>query len=188
MGDFVSALRPEGPKPVLTILRLTKDEVGCRPIALAGTFGTVTASSLKKAPKVASEGVFATFTVPSDGATIPWVPLPAWSVVALAGRPVAIELKNCADLKALREFSGVKSDDDLKKLQGPGVLVMDVEPETSMVKNDGYYAIAVDGDAVEIVSGEKISNAQSVLGPVIFLCRPPARDSIGATTPELLSL
>jgi hypothetical protein len=101
---------------------------------------------------------------------------------------VAIEVRNCADLKALRESSGVNSDDDLKKLQGPGVLVVDVDPETPAVNSDGYYAIAVDGDAVEFVSGEKINDDQSVVGPVVFLCRPPSKDSIGATTPELLSL
>lgn len=174
----------------LYVLRLEKDEVGCRPIALAGNIETVTAEKIRSAPKVSSEGPFATFTVPIEGATWPWVPLPAFSVLALAGRPVAFDVENCASLACFRSSSRVRSDDDLRKLQGPGVMVIDISPSAREAALDPatYYMVALESGGVEVLDGATVADAESVLGPVLFLCRPPAREITGSTTAELLSL
>ena len=174
----------------LTVLRLEKDEVGCRPIALAGVLETVLAERVLSAPKVSSEGPFAAFTVPPEAVTWGWVPLPAWSIVSLAGRPVAFEVSNCASLACFRSSSRVKSDDDLRKLQGPGVLVIDISPAARDVEIDlaAYYMVTTESGGVELLDGGSVSDVSALLGPVLFLCRPPARDMVGSTTAELLSL
>ena len=142
---------------ILSVLRLEKDEVGCRPIALAGTWGEVTPDRLRSVPKVSSEGPFAAFTVDAVGANWPWAPLPAFSIVSLAGRPVAFNVPNCADLPALRATVRVKSDDDLRKLQGPGLLVVDVQPSTKVALNDGSYYLVVTADGgLDMAEGETI--------------------------------
>lgn len=178
----------------LSVLRLTKDEVGCRPVAVAGSFPSVTAQAVTKAPKVSSEGVFATFSIPAEGLSTRWVPLPAWSIIALASRPVALEIKNCADFKPLREASGAKTEDDIKRLQGPGILVIDAEVsvDSANVDPSSYYAVAKGDDSiVQIMAGGQIDADDSkvqILGPVLFLCRPPVKDLVGSTSSELLSL
>lgn len=175
----------------LNVLRLEREEVGCRPIALAGVIGDVTADRVRSAPKVASEGPFAAFAVPADSTAWTWVPLPAWAIVALAGRPVAFEVPNCGNFGPLRASVKVKSDDDLRKLQGPGLLVVDAEPEDG-VAPDGfdpaaYYAVATAEGGMDVVDGAAAEGAD-VLGPVLFLCRPPSRESTASATSELLSL
>lgn len=188
-GEVVQQ-RGTSSEAVLSVLRLERDEVGCRPIALAGALETVTAEKVRSAPKVSSEGPFAAFTVPTEGATWPWVPLPAWSILSLAGRPVAFDVANCASLPCLRSSARVRSDDDLRKLQGPGVMIIDISPSAREAALDpaAYYMVALESGGVELLDGATITDAESVLGPVLFLCRPPARDTTGSTTAELLSL
>jgi Rubisco Assembly chaperone C-terminal domain len=175
---------------ILTVLRLEKDEIGCRPIALAGALESVTAEKVRSAPKVSSEGPFAAFTVPTEGATWGWVPLPAWPIISLAGRPVAFEVANCASLACFRSSAKVKSDDDLRKLQGPGVMVIDIAPAAreAALNPAAYYMVALESGGVELLDGATVADAETILGPVLFLCRPPARDTTGSTTAELLSL
>jgi hypothetical protein len=175
---------------ILSVIRLEKDEVGCRPIAVAGTLETVTAERVRSTPKVSSDGPFAAFTVPPEAASWAWVPLPAFAIVSVAGRPVAFEVTNCASLPSLRSSSRVKSDDDLRKLQGPGMLVVDVAPAARAAPVDpaAYYLVALDNGGVELLDGATVASPESILGPVLFLCRPPTRDTTGSTTSELLSL
>jgi hypothetical protein len=188
-GEVVQQ-RGTSSEATLSVLRLEKDEVGCRPIALAGALETVTAEKVRSAPKVSSEGPFAAFTVPTEGATWGWVPLPAWAILSLAGRPVAFDVANCASLACFRSSARVRSDDDLRKLQGPGVLVIDISPAAREADLDpaAYYMVALDNGAVELLDGGTITDVSTILGPVLFLCRPPARDTTGSTTSELLSL
>lgn len=39
-----------------------------------------------------------------------------------------------------------------------------------------------------MVGAEATAAGARVLGPVLFLCRPPSRDGMAATTSELLSM
>lgn len=105
-----------------------------------------------------------------------------------------MEIKNCADFKPLREASGAKTKDDIKRLQGPGILVVDAEAAVNSgnIDRSSYYAVAKGNDGfVELMAGGQISLDNSniqVLGPVLFLCRPPVKDLVGTTSSELLSL
>ena len=49
-------------RPVLTVFRLTKDEFGVRPIALAGVLGDALASAVADAPVTTTSGTFNAFS------------------------------------------------------------------------------------------------------------------------------
>lgn len=173
-------------KAKLDIIRLMKEEVGYRPIAVAGDLATLDPESLKAAPKVSSSGIFGNFTIPSDGVSWEWMPLPSWSVLSLAHHPVAVTVKNCSQLKALREVSGVTTEKELNKLQGPGVIVVEIKPDN--LDSETEYYLAKVNSGVDLVQHSEITDKDAVLGKVLFLCRPPSRDAIGATTSEILSM
>lgn len=173
-------------KAKLDIIRLMKEEVGYRPIAVAGDLATLDPESLRAAPKVSSSGIFGNFTIPSDGISWEWMPLPSWSVLSLAHHPVAVTVKNCSQLKALREVSGVTTEKELNKLQGPGVIVVEIKPD-DLDSETEYYLAKING-GVDLVQHSEITDKDTVLGKVLFLCRPPSRDAIGAATSEILSM
>lgn len=184
----------------LTVMRLEKDEVGCRPIALIGDFviggsgtenkgSTTVANRVRTAPKVSSEGPFGIFSLPEQGASWHWVPLPAWPIVSLAARPVALQISNCADLVALQNQVQAKSEEEVRKLQGPGLLIVDAKNDLSAdsISPEVYYLVECGGDGgVDVSEGSAVTDVAKVLGPVLFLCRPPAREIL--STHELLSL
>lgn len=189
-----SETKKDMPAATLNLLRLEKEELGYRPIPLAGTLHTAAAVAVRAAPKVSQQGIFGNFTVPPEGVSLEWVPLPAWSILTLASRPVALFVEDCSQLPALRQTSLAKSDDDLRKLKGPGLLVVDAEKGFSAgtameLDSSMYYALAMDNGGVDVIDGASASGKEEhVVGPVLFLARPPARDATGVTTAELLSL
>lgn len=69
-------------------------------------------------------------------------------------------------------------------------MIIDISPSAREAALDpaAYYMVALESGGVELLDGATITDAESVLGPVLFLCRPPARDTTGSTTAELLSL
>lgn len=134
------------------MLRMARDELGFRPLAVAGTYEvgaracrecrghswargwlacmqcwcswplplsgltcrphllpqTATAAQVLAAPKVSSEGVFGNFKVPAEGLQHEWVALPNWSLLTLAGHPVALTIENCANIPEVRLSSQAK--------------------------------------------------------------------------------
>jgi hypothetical protein len=184
-----AAAAAAAPAATLNVLRLTRDEVGCRPVAVVGAYGTARAADVRAGPKVSSEGVFGRFSVPSSGAALEWVPLPAWSILSLAGRPLALTVANCADVPAMHAFLAGKSftAKDAVKLQGEGVIVIDAAPSEPSLEEDQYYAVEAADGGVELMDGGAAAACQ-VLGPVLFLVRPPTRDTTGNTTSEILSV
>jgi len=101
---------------------------------------------------------------------------------------VGLYVENCADLEALKETAKAKTQDEIRKLQGPGLLVLDAEPSGEAAIDPGkYYGVEGVNGGVDLVPGSEVEG-KALLGPVLFLCRPPNRDTVGATTAELLSL
>jgi hypothetical protein len=78
-----------------------------------------------------------------------------------------------------------QSDDDIAKMAGPALLVVDAEPDGEPVEAH-YYLVEGAGGSLDMVAGAKVNG--SVVGQVIFLCRPAARNMIASATSELLSL
>lgn len=176
------------PTAILTTLRLARDELGFRPLAVAGDLQTASADQVLAAPKVASEGVFGNFRVPPHGAGYEWVALPNWSVLTLAGHPVALMIENCADVARIREASTAKTEDELKRLSGQGVVVVDIAAGGGAVQPSQYYLVADGYGRLDLAPGGEAEGAARVLGPILFLARPPSRDTPSATTSELMSL
>jgi hypothetical protein len=61
------------PTAILTMLRMSRDELGFRPLAVAGSLPGASCEQVLAAPKVSSEGVFGNFTVPAHGVQHEWV-------------------------------------------------------------------------------------------------------------------
>jgi len=159
----------------LEVVRLIKNEVGYRPIPLAGELKSLDPELVKKAPKVSSTGVFSKFTIPSEGVDYDWMPLPSWSALTLAKHPVAIELSNCADSRALRVITGIETEKDLLKLQGQALIVLDIN--ASIEDEESYYVGLQANKTYDILELEEIEDSTSILGKVVLVCRPPSRDS-----------
>lgn len=169
---------PSAESAKLDVFRLMKEEVGYRPIPLVGTLQNLEAESVKNAPKVTSSGVFGKFSIPQEGVNSDWLPLPAWSSLSLASHPVAIQVPNCADIKALRRVTGIQTDKDALKLQGQGIIVMDIHPETIDDPTSYYVGNGANGGSFDVLELKEIPDHSSILGKVLFVCRPPSRDSI----------
>lgn len=80
-----------------------------------------------------------------------------------------------------------QTEDELKRLSGQGVVVVDIAADRS-VQPSQYYLIAHDGGRLDLAPGSEAAGAARVLGPLLFLARPPSRDTPSATTSELMSL
>lgn len=161
----------------LEVVRLLKNEVGYRPIPLAGNLKSLDGDLVKRAPKVSSTGVFSKFTIPEEGVDFDWMPLPSWSALTLAKHPVAIELSNCADSRALRVTTGIETEKDLLKLQGQALIVIDIKASTD--DQESYYVgRQANKETYDILELQEIVDSSSILGKVILVCRPPSRDSI----------
>ncbi|GAB4818970.1 hypothetical protein N2152v2_006016 [Parachlorella kessleri] len=181
--EEVEAARPTA---TLTTLRMTKDELGSRIVVVPGSLQECTAHDLRSAPKAASEGVFGNFRVPSGNHE--WVALPSWSVLQLAGHPVALTIPNCADVPEIRASLFAKTEDELKRLSGSGLLLVDLALGSNKISHDDFYLVA-DGSRLRLQEGINVGSYAEVIGRVLFLCRPPSRDGgLAGSTAELLSL
>lgn len=162
----------------LDFVRLMKEEVGYRPIPLVGTLQNLVVDSVKNAPKVTSSGVFGKFSIPQEGVSSDWLPLPAWSSLSLATHPVAIEVPNCMDVQVLRRVTRIQTEKDALKLQGEGIIVIDIHPETTDDPTSYYIGIGASSTSFDVLELKDIPDHSSILGKVLFVCRPPSRDSI----------
>ena len=75
-------------------------------------------------------------------------------------------------------------------MQGEALLLVDTSPDTTEVRPGSYYLVATPEGGVRLTEGAEAAGAPpgDVLGTVMFLCRPPSRDTPAATTSELLSV
>lgn len=62
----------------------------------------------------------------------------------------------------------------MKRLSGSGLLVVDLQPDDPTVREDAYYLATDAGGVLHLQDGSAVGSLR-VLGPVLFLCRPPAR-------------
>ncbi len=181
-GDFLQSIEPTAS---LNVFRLTRDEVGYRPIAVVGDLASVTPAAVRAAPRSACEGVFGNFRIPAAGLDMDWVALPPWSIVTLSRRPVILSVSDCAagDVKAALN---AKSREEIAKIQGTGLLVLDVGNKVTEISRQDYYVVE-DGDKVRLLPGtDSIPDVEKVIAKVLFLCRPPGKENV--TTSELLQV
>jgi hypothetical protein len=162
-----------------------------RPLPQLSNFGTATLEELQVAPTATQEGAFGTFTITSGAAGAHrWVALPQWKALSLARRPAALPIPDCAADAAISAASQAKTEDDRRRMVGPGLLVVDAHVEGE-VDPKSYYLMSPPGGAgpLQLVDG-KAAAARG--GPpaaaVLFLARPPARDGPAAATSELLQV
>ena len=81
-----------------------------------------------------------------------------------------------------------QTEDELKRLSGQGVVVVDIAAEDASIRAETYYLTADGSGALRLTPGGEAAAAARVLGPVLFLSRPPSRETPAASTSELMSL
>eukprot|EP00195_Chlamydomonas_chlamydogama_P015583 CAMPEP_0202902946 /NCGR_PEP_ID=MMETSP1392-20130828/19415_1 /ASSEMBLY_ACC=CAM_ASM_000868 /TAXON_ID=225041 /ORGANISM="Chlamydomonas chlamydogama, Strain SAG 11-48b" /LENGTH=487 /DNA_ID=CAMNT_0049589829 /DNA_START=253 /DNA_END=1716 /DNA_ORIENTATION=+ len=179
----------------LMILRLNPEELGFRPLVVLGRLGEVEAGGVEAAPKATQQGAFSTFTISGAGASHTWVALPQWRALTLAKHPVALEIADCAAVKEVLLGTKAKTDEDRKRLSGPGLLVLDKEPTPAdrAVEEAFYLAPRPDSGSgrLMLVDGQRLRQAgATAVATVLFLARPPQREAMqaAAETANLLQV
>lgn len=177
---------------MLTLLRLSPDELGVRPLPQLSDLGAATAADLAAAPAASQEGAFGAFTIGAGaaGSAHKWVALPQWKALSLARRPAALPIADCARNAAVVAASQCKTDEDKRRMTGPGLLVVDAHVEGELDPK-GYYLIPAspEGGVLQLVDGAAAAaRGAAPAAAVLFLARPPARDNVAASTAELLQV
>ena len=98
---------------------------------------------------------------------------------------MALEVPDCSQVPVLVSSSFVGSDDDLKRLATPGMLVLERRVRRGEFDEGSYYAVPAhsDGYGVAIVEGRVLYGQDvDVCGRVLFCARPPAKE--GASMSE----
>lgn len=170
-----------GVMPTLITLRLSVDELGTRPVVVLGDLPTLDSATVEAAPRTSQYGAFGAFTVQPCTRAWDWVSLPQWRALSMARHPVAITIPDCSAVPAIVIGSKAKTDEDRKRLQGPGILVADTDrasfPE---VLEDCWYLAVADGSrSVQVVDGHRAAALQErghLVGQVLFLARPPVKE------------
>lgn len=191
----------------MLLLRLTEDECGFRCLPMIGQFGNVREADVIKAPKSTQDGAFGIFSMHGANAgDSKWLVLPQWKALTQAQHPVAVEVPDCSKIPAIISGTRCKTDEDRRRLQGPGVLVLEgTKVPSSSVSPTDFYLASMGGsgssalaglgegmDKLEMVEGAKLqSSGRDAVARLLFLCRPPARDQAvnpSAETANLLQL
>jgi hypothetical protein len=163
----------------LVSVRLLKEETGYKPIPVVGNLATLDPAVVGGAPKAVTQGVFSKFSLPtqtsSSSHSYEWVPIPSWSATATAGHPVAIEVTNCATLKAMLVASGISNEKDAIKIQGEGLVVVDIDATSDDASS--YYVAQGAGGSFDLLTLGAIPDTSTIVGKVILICRPPARQT-----------
>lgn len=91
----------------------------------------------------------------------------------MARRPIAINVPDCSKVSAICFGLQAKTDEERKRLQGPGLLVFDANmiKAEDAVAESLYLATSVSG-GVEIVDGANlVSSKRHGIASLLFLCR-----------------
>ncbi len=110
------------------------------------------------------------------------------SVLLVFGHCCMLEPAEALALLACPAPAPVQTEDELKRLSGQGVVVVDIAADVSSVQPSQYYLVADGYGRLDLAPGGEAAGGARVLGPVLFLARPPSRDTPSATTSELMSL
>ena len=100
--------------------------------------------------------------------------LPQWKALSMARFPVAISVEDCSRVTTILQGTKVKTDEDRRRLQGPGLLVFDVGLVASADLAPGSFYLATSSSSknIELVDGAALSlSGRSGLAVLLFLAR-----------------
>jgi len=165
---------PEVPVPAFDYVRFTDDEIGYRPVGIAGTYGQVDAAGISRVTTTKVSTEFAFFN--ETGAGHPWMVLPSWRSVAFARSPYGIFVPEISDVAVLARDMAQGMDNSSKKTpptkDGSGVIL--VEKEVGALDERKWYIVGGIMGPVEMVPGND-AQGREVLGQVLLVVRPPRR-------------
>jgi hypothetical protein len=170
----------------LEMVRFTAEELGVRPVAVAGEYGSLTSAELASAPSVNTSGVFGNFRIDATGSTSEWVSLPAWNIILLSPAPAVVQIPDCSKVPEIAAATGCRSEKDMAKLVGQGLLVCS---RTSEVDPSRMHLVEGADGRLHLAAGDSLAEGAQVCAQVLFCCRPPTRQQgAAAETSELLQL
>lgn len=92
----------------------------------------------------------------------------------MARHPVAISVEDCSRVSTILQGTKAKTDEDRRRLQGPGLLVFDVTPvaSTDLAPGSFYLAASSSSKNVELVDGATLTTSgRASLAILLFLSR-----------------
>lgn len=101
---------------------------------------------------------------------------------------MALYVSDCSQVPVLVDSSFIASDDDLKRLATPGMLVLERRVQRGDVDEGAFYAVPAnsDGHGVAIVEGRVlIGQDVDVCGKVLFCARPPQREGASVSDEDM---
>ncbi|KAK9839810.1 hypothetical protein WJX81_003436 [Elliptochloris bilobata] len=192
--EVASVAAAEAAPAKLQIVRLTREETAVRPIPLLTPEGGLTgadAATIASAPaRPRQGGPFNAFCTDGGPPGQLWVALPAWNMMLLAQRPLAILLPDISQVDALVALSRARTDEERARFTGAGLLVIERAPDDA-VDPDAYYAVpaAAGASGLVLVAAADLPEGAEPCGRVLFCCRPPAGgSSVLADTAEVIQL
>jgi len=152
--------------PPLETLRFTDEEIGFRPIGVAGTYGEADAAKVMSVTTTSMDSQFGFFQ--ETGAGHAWMTMPMWRAVAFAKQPFVLYVPETSSVAPL-------SSGNAKGSEGPAVILVDkVFKEVSA---DKWYILPGMPGPVELVAGRDVKQrASEVLGQVVTTAWAPKKN------------
>eukprot|EP00210_Caulerpa_lentillifera_P007709 g7360.t1 len=170
-------------KARIEMYRMLTTDLLFRPIPFAGDITKVDCGMFENAPWATQSGEFGVFAIHKEDPKVSekgwkWMALPNWPLLSKSRRPISLAIRNCAKVEAILQSAKAKTENEIKRLSGPGMLVFDLTDKT--VVPSEYYIARGDDNLLVIKDGEELAGGteDNVLGKVLLLCRPPDKQSI----------
>jgi len=157
-------------RPVIEYMRFTDEEIGFRPIGVAGTYGEADGAAVKAVTSAGMNTKFGFFTETGGGHQ--WMVMPMWRVVAFAKNPVALYVPECSEVDVLAADLK-KGEDHETQREGPAVILAD-KAFDGPVSESAWYLIQGEAGKAEMVEGARAAaRPDEVLAKVLMVAKAP---------------
>eukprot|EP00892_Ulva_mutabilis_P010198 jgi/Ulvmu1/7550/UM037_0094.1 len=175
--EQVAALEaPEEFAATIDIARISKDEMGVRPLPVIGEYGQVSPLELDSVVTLGANGVFQTMKMPAQGGEA--IILPRWNILALASRPAVLSVPDVAAVPEIAQSfpkpTTGKSKASKLASSGVGMLVVDI---ADCKPDPASFFLADEGGKLKLISGTQV---QQPLARVLCICMPPRQTALVA--------
>jgi hypothetical protein len=163
----VVSTRDDG--PALTVTRLAQGDTATAPLGVAcAALGAATAADLAAAASPTPTGAFGLFSAATGSVIV----LPAWSTLASAVAPAAVEVRDCAAEPAVRAAALAVTDDDVARLRGPGLLIVDRVPPAAGARPPAVLVSTTPGGPLSLARLAALPEGAVVVASVLYVLLP----------------
>jgi len=160
------------PVPTFEYVRFTGDEIGYRPIGIAGTYGQLDAMGVEQVTVSKTSTDFGFFSETGGGHK--WMVMPSWRAVTFAKRPYGIFVPECSQVQVLSRDLHQGSEVSAKQSAKDGAGVVLVDKDFGAIDDACWYIAPSAAGPVELVPGSQTAG-RPVLGRVLLVVKTPKR-------------